>query len=239
MNEFLWREKYILSPSLISCCDLCNLEKSVRQIEAAGIEALHVDILDGHFSPSMPLGLDTVRRLRKLTNLAFDVHVMTSTHDFFIDELLDIGVQQIVFHAESEPHIDHRLNMIHKAGVRAGVALKPATPLSVLDYVLEKCDAILLMLINPGYAGFGSESQVPYASRKVRELHQRIQEAGLSTRVILDGRISKDNISEFLSDGSADMFVCGSTCVDKKDLTASLRSLRAFADDFIRQEVSR
>lgn len=110
------------------------------------------DILDGHFSPSMPLGLDTVRQLRDRTDMAFDCHVMVTESDYFVDELLDIGVQQIVFHAETESHIDGMLNRIHAKGVRAGVALKPATPLCVLDYVLDKCDTVLLMLINPGYA---------------------------------------------------------------------------------------
>ena len=125
MREAIFNEKCILSPSLISVCDLCNLEGSVRQLEEAGIEMLHVDILDGHFSPSMPLGLDTVRQLRKKTDMIFDVHLMTTAHDFFVEELLDIGVEQLVFHGEMEPHMDNRLNQIHKAGVRAGVALKP------------------------------------------------------------------------------------------------------------------
>lgn len=224
MSE-IWKEKCILSPSLISVCDMCNLESSVHQLEEAGIEMLHVDILDGHFSPSMPLGLDTVRQLRKKTDLFFDVHVMTTAHDFFIEELLDIGVQNIVFHGEMENHIDNRLNQIRKAGVKAGVALKPGTPLSMLDYVLEKCDSVLLMLINPGYAQDKSEGQVPYAARKVRELHEMIASRGLDTKVILDGRISKQNMADFAPDGLADIFVAGSTCLDKKDLKNSAEAL--------------
>ena len=164
----VWKEKCILSPSLISCCDMCRLGDSVRDLEAAGIEMLHVDILDGHFSPSMPLGLDAVRALRKVSDLVFDVHLMATEHDYFISELLDIGVDQIVFHGEMEPHIDNRLNMLRAAGVRAGEALKPATPLSTLDYVLEKCDTVLLMLINPGYASSRAEGQVPYGGREGR-----------------------------------------------------------------------
>ncbi len=221
----IWQEKCILSPSLISCCDLCNLEGSVRQLENAGIEMLHVDILDGHFSPSMPLGLDTVRQLRKKTDMIFDVHLMTTAHDFFVEELLDIGVQQLVFHGEMEPHMDNRLNQIRKAGAKAGVALKPATSLTSLEYVLEKCDAVLLMLINPGYAQSKSEGQVPYASRKVRELHEMIQGRGLDTKVILDGRISKENMAEFGPGGIADIFVAGSTCLNKADLENSAREL--------------
>lgn len=226
-------EKCVISPSLISVCDLCNLEGSVRELEEAGIEMLHVDILDGHFSPSMPLGLDTVRQLRKKTDMLFDVHLMTTAHDFFVQELLDIGVQQLVFHGEMEPHMDNRLNQIHKAGVRAGVALKPGTSLNMLDYVLEKCDAVLLMLINPGYAQSKAEGQVPYAARKVQELHERICAQGLDTKVILDGRISKDNMRAFAPDGLADIFVAGSTCLDKSDLKNSAIALRRFRDSLL------
>lgn len=221
----IWNQKCILSPSLISCCDLCDLTGSVRKLENAGIEMLHVDILDGHFSPSMPLGLDTVRQLRKQTDMIFDVHVMTTAHDFFVSELLDIGVQQLVFHGEMEPHMDYRLNQIKKAGVQAGVALKPGTPLSSLEYVLEKCDAVLLMLINPGYAQEKSEGQVPYAARKVNELHEMIASRGLNTKVILDGRISKENMAQFAPQGIANIFVAGSTCLDKSDLENSARAL--------------
>ncbi len=225
MKEELLSQRCILSPSLISCCDLCNLENSVHQLEDAGIEMLHVDILDGHFSPSMPLGLDTVRQLRKKTDMFFDVHLMASAHDFFVEELLDIGVQQLVFHGEMEPHMDNRLNQIHAKGVRAGIALKPATPLNTLDYVIEKCDAVLLMLINPGYAQSKSEGQVPYADRKVRELHEMIHSRGLDTKVILDGRISKQNMLDYAPEGIADIFVAGSTCLDKKNLRTSAAAL--------------
>ena len=228
MRNEIFNERCIISPSLISVCDLCNLEGSVRQLEQAGIEMLHVDILDGHFSPSMPLGLDTVRQLRKKTDMIFDVHLMTTAHDFFVEELLDIGVEQLVFHGEMEPHMDNRLNQIHKAGVRAGVALKPGTPLTQLEYVLEKCDAVLLMLINPGYAQSKAEGQVPYASRKVRELHEMIARRGLDTKVILDGRISKQNMEEFAPEGLADIFVAGSTCLDKSDLKNSAVALREY-----------
>lgn len=234
MRETIFNEKCILSPSLISVCDLCNLEGSVRQLEEAGIEMLHVDILDGHFSPSMPLGLDTVRQLRKKTDMIFDVHLMTTAHDFFVEELLDIGVEQLVFHGEMEPHMDNRLNQIHKAGVRAGVALKPGTPLSQLEYVIEKCDAVLLMLINPGYAQSKAEGQVPYAARKVRELHEMIAARGLDTKVILDGRISKQNMMDFAPEGLADIFVAGSTCLDKNDLKNSAIALRQFRESILK-----
>ena len=152
----------------------------------------------------------------------------------FVEELLDIGVEQLVFHGEMEPHMDNRLNQIHKAGVRAGVALKPGTPLSQLDYVLEKCDAVLLMLINPGYAQSKAEGQVPYAARKVRELHEMIVSRGLDTKVILDGRISKQNMADFAPDGLADIFVAGSTCLDKSDLAGSAIALRQYRESILK-----
>ena len=218
MNS-VWNEKCIFSPSLITL-DMCNLEEQVKELEKGGIRMIHIDIVDGYFSPSMPLGLDTVRQLRKKTDLPFDCHVMASEPDYFISELLDIGVQQIVFHAETEPHIDGMLNRIHAKGIRAGVALKPATSLHTLDYVLEKCDTVLLMLINPGYAFVKGEKQVDYAERKIGELRQMITDRKAKTKIELDGRISPDNIGMY-GRNDADIFVTGSTCLKRDDLTGS------------------
>ena len=219
----VWEEKCIISPSLI-CLDMCNLESQIRILEQSGIQVLHVDILDGHFSPSMPLGLDTVRQLRQKTDMFFDCHVMVENQDFFVDELLDIGVQQIVFHAETQPHIDGMINRIHAKGVKAGIALKPSTPLSTVEYVLDKCDSVLLMLINPGYAFLKGEKQVAYADRKIRQLRQMINERGLDTKIELDGRISPDNIRTYGKD-LADVFVTGTTCLDRNDLSGSFARL--------------
>lgn len=231
MNSEVWNKKCMISPSLITL-DMCNLESQVKELEDAGIEMLHVDLLDGYFSPSMPLGLDAVRQLRKKTNLEFDVHLMANSHDYFVNELLDIGVQQLVFHAETEPHIDNRLNMIHARGVRAGVALKPATSLSTLDYVLEKCDVILLMLINPGYASSAAEQQVPFGARKIRELRAMINDRGLSTKIEIDGRISKANMMEYAPQ-DVDIFVAGSTCIKRDDISRSVGELFELRDTII------
>ena len=227
----IWEERCIISPSLI-CLDMCNLESQVRILEKSGISMLHVDILDGHFSPSMPLGLDTVRQLRAKTNLAFDCHVMVTEQDYFVDELLDIGVQQLIFHAETQPHIDGMLNRIHARGVRAGVALKPSTPLSVLEYVLEKCDTVLLMLINPGYAFVKGEKQTVYAERKIKDLRKMIDERGLDTKIELDGRISLENIQNW-GGGLADIFVTGSTCLNRDDLEGSFNTINELRRNLI------
>ena len=228
----IWNEKCIISPSLI-CLDMCNLESQVRILEKAGISMIHVDILDGHFSPSMPLGLDLVRQLRAKTDLAFDCHVMVTEQDYFVDELLDIGVQQIVFHGETQPHIDGMLNRIHAKGVRAGVALRPATPLSMLDYVLEKCDTVLLMLINPGYAFSKGEKQVSYADRKILELRSMIDKRGLDTKIELDGRISRDNFLAY-GKGQADIFVSGSTVLVRDRLEETASELVRFREELLK-----
>ncbi len=229
--QSVWNDKCIISPSLI-CLDMCNLEQQVKLLEKSGIKMLHVDILDGHFSPSMPLGLDTVRQLRAKTNLQFDCHVMVTEQDYFVDELLDIGVEQIVFHGETQPHIDGMLNRIHARGVKAGVALKPATPLSTLDYVLEKCDTVLLMLINPGYAFVKGEKQVAYADRKIKELRKKIDTMGLETKIEVDGRISPQNIQDY-GNGLVDIFVTGSTCIDRHNMEDSFEKLNALRASLI------
>lgn len=228
----IWDKPCMYTPSLITL-DMCNLESQIRILEAEGLEMLHVDILDGHFSPSMPLGLETVRQLRAKTDLAFDCHVMVTEQDYFVDELLDIGVQQIVFHAETQPHIDGMLNRIHAKGVRAGVALRPATPLSTLEYVLEKCDTVLLMLINPGYAFVKGEKMVPYAERKILELKKMISDRGLSTKISLDGRISPEVVQKYGKD-IADQFVLGSTCFKKGDeMIPSIREMMRIRESVI------
>ena len=227
----VWNESCIISPSLI-CVDMCNLEREVKTLEQAGIKMLHVDILDGHFSPSMPLGLDAVRQLRAKTDLFFDCHVMVTEQDYFVDELLDIGVDQIVFHGETQPHLDGMLNRIHAKGVKAGVALKPATPLTELEYVLDKCDTVLLMLINPGYAFVKGEKQVVYAARKIHELRSMIEKRGLDTKIEVDGRISMDNIRTY-GKKDVDIFVTGSTCLKKDQMEQSLKDLMELRNSVI------
>ena len=149
-----------------------------------------------------------------------------------IDRLLDIGVEQIVFHGETQPHIDGMLNRIHSRGVKAGVALKPSTPLSEVEYVLEKCDTVLLMLINPGYAFVKGEKQVTYGKRKIEDLRQMIDRRGLPAKIEVDGRISPDNIREYGA-GAVDIFVTGSTCIDRKNMAESLRALSKLRETVI------
>lgn len=226
----VWEQKCIVSPSLI-CMDMMRLESQIRELEAAGIQMLHVDILDGHFSPSMPLGFETVKQLRQITELPFECHVMVESPEYFVEELLNIGVQQITFHVETAAHVDGLINRIHSAGVRAGLALKPSTPLTEIEYEIEKCDAVLIMQINPGYASSKGEKRVCFSDRKIRTLRDMINSRGLDTKIIIDGRVSLENIMEYGKD-IVDVFVGGTTCIDSRNIKASVERI-----DQIRQSL--
>ena len=212
----------VVEVSLI-CLDLCNLEAETKRIADTGIKTLHIDLLDGSFSPSMPLGLETIKQLRQKTDLDFDVHLMTRNNDFFIDELLGVGVQSMSFQIEAVEHVDMCIDKIKKHGVKAGVALKPATSIHELDFVLEECDFVLLMLINPGYADQNGISQVPYARKKIQALKRMIDDNALNTKISIDGRVSWSDIFEY-SKREADIFVAGSTCL-KDDFEKNLSLL--------------
>jgi len=208
---------------------MLELKSQIDELERNGIGMLHIDILDGKFSPSMPLGFETVRQLRKYTDMEFDCHVMTENPEYYVDELIDIGVQQITFHIETADHVDGLINRIHSYGIRAGVALKPSTPIYELEYIIEKCDVVLLMLINPGYASNKGEKQVIYAKRKVNDLKKLIEQHEINTLIEIDGRISIDNIQEFSKQG-VNIFVCGTTCLDAGNILYSINSIKNVID---------
>lgn len=194
----------------IMCGDLANLETAIREIERVGVDALHVDIIDGRFSPSMPIGLDTARRIRAVSNLPIDAHIMSTDNEFFVAEMLAIGVESVTFHVEPTLHVDRLINLARKAGVRVGVALNPATSLSVLDFILPLVDTVCLMLINPGYATDSSEQQVPYAVEKIARLRTLIDDRGLDVEIQVDGRVSLEVIPKIIEAGATNL-VLGST----------------------------
>lgn len=194
----------------IMCGDLANLEPTIDEIERVGVDALHVDILDGKFSPSMPLGLETVRRVRAVTALPMDAHIMTVDNEFYVSEMLDLGAESVTFHLETTLHVDRLINLAKKAGARVGVALNPATSLSVLEFILPQVDSVCLMLINPGYATDASEKQVPYAVEKVRRLRTLIDSQALDVDLQVDGRVALDVVPDLVRAGATNL-VLGST----------------------------
>ncbi len=175
-------------------------------------------MIDGAFSPSMPIGIETIKRIRELTDMNFDIHMMTMNNEFFINEMLKIGVQNITFHYETSLHIDRYVRLIKEAGTKVSIALNPATSLTVLDSIIEELDMICLMLINPGFATNKNEKQVPYARKKIMELKQIVQKKELTTAIQVDGRVSTDKITSLVSAG-AENLVLGSTSLFNKENT--------------------
>ena len=202
-------KKIAISPSVM-CADLVNLENSIKELEAIGVDSMHIELINGLFSPSMPLGIDAVKKIRKITNMEFDVHIMSMNNELFINEMVDIGAESITFHYESSFHTDRLINLVKKSGAKVGIALNPATSLSVLEYILPQCDSVLLMLINPGFATDKSEKQVSYADKKVKDLYELIRKNNLDVKIQVDGRVSLETIPKLVSAG-ADSLVVGST----------------------------
>lgn len=205
----------VLSPSIM-CGDLVNLQDSIKTLEDLGMTTLHIDVIDGAFSPSMPLGIETIKRMREITDLAFDLHLMTVNNEYFINEMLAIGVQSVTFHHETSLHVDRYIKLIKAAGAKASIALNPATSLSVLDYVLPELDMVCLMLINPGFATNKGEKQVEYAVQKISDLREKITSMGLNTKIQVDGRVSLASIPKLVAAGADDL-VLGSTSLFLKD----------------------
>lgn len=219
----------IISASLI-CADMCDLAKSIESLEDAGVDLLHIDIVDGRFSPSMPLGLELVRQLRAITNMPFDAHIMALNNEFFVDELARIGVQRLCFHIESTLHVDRLLNTVKSFGIETGIALLPTTPFSVLDYCLEHLDYVQLMLINPGYASHGNERQVPYATRRIFDCREYMKKRGVNIPIQVDGRVCFDTIKDIVAAG-ADIIVGGSRSLfdHKSSIRENVRMMRISA----------
>ncbi len=198
----------------LMCADLLHLESHVRQLEAMGVHYLHFDLMDAHFTPNMPMGLVVLEQLRERTHLPFDVHLMVEDNDLFVRQLLPIGVQMISVHAESARHLDRTLSLIREGGARAGVALNPATPLDVLDYVLAKTDFVLIMTVNPGFAG---QRLVPTTLRKIADCRRYLDERGYQhVPIQVDGNVSFENILKMVSAGG-DILVLGSSSLYHAD----------------------
>ncbi|HLI47087.1 MAG TPA: ribulose-phosphate 3-epimerase [Chthonomonas sp.] len=202
-----------IAPSMM-CADQAHLADEVRELEMLGVDWLHMDIMDTHFVPNMPLGLTTLEHLRALTRLSFDVHLMVEHNELFIERLAKIGVQSISVHAESTRHLDRVLSLIRAHGIQAGVALNPATPLSALEYVRELIDFVLIMTVNPGFAG---QVLTTSAIRKISDCRRWLDERGFSQLPIqVDGNVSFANIPRMVAAG-ADILVVGSSSLFAPD----------------------
>lgn len=215
-------KKMVISPSILSA-DMSNLGEAVGQAEAAGADWIHVDVMDGRFVPNITVGIPVVAALKPCTKLPLDVHLMIVEPERYVDDFIKAGADILVVQAEATYHIHSTLEAIRAAGARAGVALNPATPLSVIEHVIDKLDMILIMTVEPG---FGGQKFIPGMMPKVSQAAKLVEERQLAVDIQVDGGINKDTIGSAARAG-ANSFVSGTGVFGTGDVAKAIRELRA------------
>lgn len=203
---------YRIAPSILSA-DFARLGEEVRNVEAAGADFIHFDVMDNHFVPNLTIGPMVCEAIRPHVNIPIDVHLMIKPVDRIIPDFAKAGANIISFHPEATDHIDRTIQLIHDNGCKAGLVFNPATPLFYLDHVIHKLDLILLMSVNPG---FGGQSFIPETLDKIKLTRQRIDASGRDILLEVDGGIKINNIADVAKAG-ADTFVAGSAIFGKPD----------------------
>ena len=208
-----------IAPSILSA-DFAALGTDIARVEAGGADQLHVDVMDGRFVPNITIGPVVVEAVRKATSLPLDVHLMIVEPERYIPEFVAAGADMVTVHAEACPHLSRTLAQIRELGARAGVALNPSTPPDVLGYVLDDLDLVLVMSVNPG---FGGQSFIPGAHRKIRKIRALLGERPVDVSV--DGGV-KASLAKALADDGATTLVAGSAIFGAADPAAAVRALR-------------
>ncbi|MDI9476613.1 MAG: ribulose-phosphate 3-epimerase [Natronincolaceae bacterium] len=213
-----------LAPSILAA-DFSNLLKDIKMVEEAGCDMLHIDVMDGHFVPNITIGPLVIESLKGKTNLPFDVHLMIENPDRYISQFVKAGAHIISVHSEACIHLHRTIQLIRDHNVKAAVALNPATPLNVLEYVLEDLDMVLLMTVNPG---FGGQDFIESGLSKIRTLKKMIDDRGLNIDIQVDGGIKADNVKEIVKAG-ANIIVAGSAIFNSKDVRQTIKQFKANA----------
>lgn len=215
-------QPFLIAPSILSA-DFARLGEDVSQVLAAGADVVHFDVMDNHYVPNLTIGPMVCQALRNYgISAPIDVHLMVEPVDSLVPQFAAAGASIITFHPEASRHIDRTLQLIKDNGCQAGLVFNPATPLSYLDYVLDKVDVILLMSVNPG---FGGQHFIPGTLDKLRAARKRIDQSGLPIRLEIDGGVNINNIAEIAAAG-ADMFVAGSAIFNSADYAATISAMR-------------
>jgi ribulose-phosphate 3-epimerase len=211
-------------PSILSA-DFTRLAEEIARVERGGAKLLHLDVMDGHFVSNLTIGPPVVESIRKATKLHLDCHLMIEHPERYAETFVRAGANSVSVHYEAARHLDGCLNAIRNAGAMAGVVLNPATPVSVLEEIVEVADYVLLMSVNPGYGG---QKLIPYVLDKVRKLDRMRQEKKLALRIEIDGGVHKDNLADVVRAG-CDWIVTGSAIFHSSDAEATFREMRQIA----------
>lgn len=210
-----------IAPSILAA-DFSKLAEEVKEVERAGAELIHIDVMDGHFVPNITIGPLVVEALRPVTNLPLDVHLMIENPDAYIEQFAKAGADYITVHVEACRHLHRTLQLIRSYGVKPGVVLNPHTPVETIQHVLEEIDLVLFMTVNPG---FGGQAFIPSVLNKVKQLSDIVKERNLSIEIEIDGGVDEETIIPCVEAG-ATILVAGSAIYGKEDRAEALQRIK-------------